>query len=197
MAITLEVWEDSGSEVSGHGATRHVVDNVGHKASGLDETVLFADYPIIRPSPGSANESDNMALSYHKYTYFKVQGTYPVAAKLRVEVDGDLTGVGGSTGIASKVRMLYKWTNVYEAPTDQLLSGSTMPNGTSIHIPMLSTVGPELATTMPTQLDGNGTYYTSYLVTQIMVDPSDLEDWGNIELLTFKLTLQEYETTDI
>lgn len=197
MAISLEVWEDSGPLITGHGTTRHIVSNVGHKASGLDENTLFADYPITRPSPGSGNESDNAAFSYHKYTYFKIQGTYPAAAQIRVELDGDLSGVGGATGIASKVRLLYKWTNIYQEPSDIILSGSTAFHGNSIHIPMLSTVGPEDASGLVNQLATNTTYYTNYLVTQLMIDPSDLEDWGNIDLLTFKLTLHEYETTDI
>lgn len=197
MAITLQVMEDSGPVLSGHGTIRQVVNNIGHKSSGLDETTLFADYPIIRPSPGSYNEDQNAGLSYHKYTYFKISGTYPAGAQVRVELDGDLTGVGGGIGIASKVRLLYKWTNAYQEPTDELLSGSTALNGQSIHIPMLSTVGPEDADTLPSKLEGDTEYYTAYLVTQIMVDPSDLEDWGNIDLLTVKLTLHEYETTDI
>ena len=108
MVMTLEAWEDSGAETSGHGTVRAEVENVGHKNSGLDETYYFGNYPIVRPSPGSDNETDGVGKSFHKYTYFKFTGTYPAAAQVRVKLIDN-----GEAGLSlNEYGLGFEWMNV-------------------------------------------------------------------------------------
>lgn len=193
MSITIEAWEDSGPAVSGRGTTQQKVINVGHKDDDASEDFNWGYYPIVRPSPGSANESDNMALSFHKYTFFKISGTYSSASKVRVKIVGNLTGAAG-TGIADKVRLVYKWTNTYATPSNDMLIGSTYDEADLELLPFLSETGPDTATSFCNILQPNTTYYTNYLVTQLHVDPSILDDHGNIPLITFECHLVDYET---
>ena len=111
-----------------------------------------------------------------------------------VGLDGDPEGVAGS-GIASKVRILYKWTNVYEEPDNTLLNGVFYdPTNAPIWIPKLSTVGPEAATSYITPA-ANTTYYTAYLVTQLYMDKSADDDYGNLEeAFTMRFNIEEPKT---
>ena len=184
MALNLSVWEDSGAVVAGHGTTRIEVDNLGFKDSPVDETNTFADYPIRRPI-----DDELYTLSYKKYYYFKFDGTYSSVSSFTAYLDGDPEGVAGS-GIASKIRILYKWTNVYAVPDNTLLDGIFYdPANPPIWNPKLSTVGPEVATSYVTPAP-NTTYYTAYLVTQLYIDKSTSNDYGNLEeafVLNFKI----------
>jgi hypothetical protein len=197
MTLLVEIWEDSGAIDINTGlpTIRQEVDNIGHKSNGSDETFPFVDYPITRPSPGSFNQNENAVFSFHKYNYFKFSGTYPKAAQVRLIFNGGVDGEG-QPSIASNVRLVYRWTNVYAEPTNEMLNGAIL-DGVMKHVPMLSTTGPETATGLIPFLDENGTYYSNYLVTQLMIDKSDLEDWGNIDLLEVKVEVHEYETGEI
>lgn len=196
MAITLEIFEDSGTQTGSplKGTTRIQVDNIGWKASGLDETFTFADYPIVRPElPQSAS------FSFHKYNFVKISGTYPLASRLQATLVGD-TESGSLDGLilAGKVRLYYKWTNVYNTPTNAVLSGSLYdPNQLPIWRPMFSSVGPESATSKLNTMVANTTYYSSYLVTQLYVEPSLWTEYGNLGDLKMQFDLHEYENTDI
>lgn len=185
MAITTSIWEDSGPLTAGHGTIRQEVDNLGWKASDLDETYPFADYPNGRPI-----NSELYTLSFKKYYYFKFQGTYDDVTNVRMSLTGAVDGQ------AEKVRILYKWTDVYATPDNNLLAGITYdPSNPSIWTPKLSNVGPELATSYVLSPSPNTTYYSAYLVTQLYMDKSVASDYGNLGT-SFKLnmTINEKKT---
>ena len=184
MALNLSVWEDSGAVVSGHGTTRIEVDNLGFKDSALDETNHFVEYPIRRPI-----DDELFTLSYKKYYYFKFDGTYSSVRNFAAYFEGT------PEGEADNVRILYKWTNTYQVPDNTLLDGIFYdPSNPPIWNPKISTVGPESATSYLTPA-ANTTYYTQYLVTQLYIDKSDDDDYGNINTsLRLKFLLNEPKT---
>lgn len=217
MSITIEAYEDSGMLTSNRGSIIQLVENIGHKSTSNDESFHFSYYPILRPSPHSSNENDLYGVSFHKYTHFKISGTYASATRVRIkmeviEPEGDEANlVYTKTGN----RVVYKWTNHYQTPTENLLSGSTWDmESPKILVPCLSTSSPDTATDFVHILQPNTTYYTNFLVTQIHLNkgilenlgeiPSLLElykddkttllDFGNIPLIKVTVTLDEYET---
>ena len=193
MAISISVWEDSGiigSPGSGP-SVRHEVDNLGFKDSGLDETFTFADYPIGRDANGSPLLN---TYSYKKYYYFKFSGTYTDITSMFIAFEGDPEGVAGST-IADNVHIVYKMTNVYEVPDNVELVGTIYdPLNPPEIVPNLSTVGPENATSVIPPV-ANTTYYTNYIVAQLVIEPSSNVDFGNLdEAFNLKFSLNESKT---
>lgn len=189
MALTLSVWEDSGALIGGHGTIRNEVDNLGYKASSLDETFTFADYPIRRPI-----NDELFTVSYTKYYYFKFQGTYSNVDSIAVHFEGQVDWYSGSPNDRN-IRIITKWTNVYTPPSTDLLTGVTYePEKPALWLPKISTVGPEAATSYIDPV-ANTTYYTQYLVTQLYVDRGGFYDYGNLDTgLKLKLTLGEPKT---
>lgn len=231
MPITIEAFEDSGAASGGRGSTILQVNNVGHKSTFTSEAFHFSYYPIERPSPSSSNEDQWHGVSYHKYTHFKISGTYNSATRVRIRMlmdtkrpapEDNVIINSSNTKIVSKiddeektisviesfdspedylvftdvgVRLIYKWTNVYTTPTENMLNGTTWDMSTpTTLIPCLSTSGPNTATQLVHVLQPNQTYYTNFLVTQVHLDKGTLEDYGNMPLIRFEVTLDEYET---
>lgn len=208
MAITLDIWEDSGAVVDGHGTTRVSVNNIGWKASTFPESVFYELYPLYRPQE---DQGELHYTSYHKYNYLKISGTYPNATRVRARFEGLVNGTpGGDPQIpppgqeeeeewtptywgADKLRVYYRTTNIYAEPTRDLLSGTYLVPGDLIWF-NLSTVGPELATSPVILLNTDTTYWTNYLVTQLYVEPGSWLDYGNIGMLQLSFRLDEYET---
>lgn len=196
MAITLEIYEDSGIAIGAtpKGTNRDQVDNCGWKSTGFQEAFQFVDYPIIRPfDPLLAR------VSYKKYNFVKISGIYPAATRLRFSFIGDVGGVGSEDDIlfTNNVRLYYKWTSVYDTPDDLLLSGTLYDPSTATSFqPMFSSTGPEDATSKLNSMSANTTYYSSYLVTQLYVEPGGWDDYGNIGDMTLQFELDEYELMD-
>ena len=182
MALTIELWEDSGPQVIGRGTTSIEVDNLGWKDSDLDETFIFSDYPLGRPFGSSI-----ISTSYKKYYFYKIYGTYTDADQPQIKFDGT------PLGTATKLNVLYKWTNVYQTPDNVLLDGTTFdPNIPPIWFPQLSTTGPDGTMSEVTKLINNTTYYTPYLVTQLIIYPSTDSDYGNLnDLFSLQFDLNE------
>lgn len=182
MALTVELWEDSGTLSVGRGTIIQEVDNLGFKNSSLDETTTFADFPIRRPI-----NTELFTTSYKKYYHFKFYGTYTNLRNVSVLFEGDPEGSAG-TELAGKVRILYKWSNVYATPDTTLLDGITYdPTNPPIWTPKLSTTGPNAATSYIDPV-ANTTYYTQFLITQLYIDKSSGSDFGNLKT-SFKLKL--------
>lgn len=187
MALALEVWEDSGiigSPGSGP-SVRHEVDNLGFKNSPLDETYSFANYPIGRPVGGSPAER---SYSYKKYYYFKFSGTYASNSlnSVVISLDGSPETTGGSplitdgSGVANNVSIVYAMTNVYEEPDNLPLVGTTYDYTLPpLIVPNLSTTDPRNATSIINPVTDT-TYYTNYIVMQLVVEPSGGSDYGNL-----------------
>lgn len=192
MTLSVELYEDSGTAASGRGSTRIAVENIGWKSNGTDETDSFIYHPINR-------SLTNCVWSYTKYNFIKISGTYPAAARPRIMITGAVNGTPpvGYEG-TTKVRLYYKLTNVYQTPSNSF-DGSLIylpPNTPQILYPTVSTTGPEAATGYLQHLAGNTVYYSQYLVTQLMVEPGTLFDYGNLGELVVKVYVDEYETTD-
>ena len=132
--------------------------------------------------------------SYKKYYYFKFEGTYAEVQNIAIQFENDPEGIAGST-IAGNLRILYKWTNTYAVPTTDLLDGITYdPTDPPVWQPKLSAVGPEVATSYIDPA-ANTTYYTPYLVTQLYLDKSTDNDYGNLEAaFKLKMLLNEPKT---
>ena len=192
MTMTVEIYEDSGTAVAGRGTTRIAVENIGWKSSGLDESNSYIYNPITR------SETD-VVWSFTKYNFMKISGTYAAGARPRIEIRGNVAGAppAGYDG-TTKVKLYYKLTNEYITPS-AAMDGSLiyLPPGVTTLYPKLSTVGPEDATSSYVQhLTGNATYFSQYLVTQLLVEPGTAFDYGNLGELIIKVFVDEYETTD-
>lgn len=189
MALTVELWEDTGAVSSGHGTLQQEVNNIGWKNSSLDETYPFADYPVTRPLSGYVHTT-----SFKKYNYFKIYGTYDDAHDLEIRFNGTPVGSGNGSGSASKVRIYYKWSSTYAVPNTTLLSGTFYdPSNPIILKPLLSTTGPNGTAVWTPTLAANTTYYTPYLITQLFVEPSEWNDFGNLNS-TFELEIKFKES---
>jgi len=194
MALTIELWEDSGAATGSpqRGTTIQEVDNLGWKDSSLDETYPFADYPIGRPY-GSTLYST----SYKKYYFYKIYGTYTETDPPTIKFDGTPIGDGSPIGEAENLVMTYKWSNVYETPNKTLLSGIIYdPTIPPIWTPLLSITGPNASDfTEVTSLVNDTTYYTPYLVTQLIIYPSTEDDYGNLHAsFSLQFDLNEKKT---
>jgi len=188
MAIDLEIWEDAGNESLGRGTVIQEIDNLGWKNSALDESYPYAEYPIGRPySSGSY-----VAISFPKYVFFKISGTYSKANTLRVFFEGTLEGAAGS-GVADNIALYYKWTNTYTTPTANLINGTYVDfnNLPTWNTRLLSTTGPNGTLVDTPELAANTTYYTPYLVTQLIAHKSTWDDYGNIGDMKLRMTLKE------
>ena len=184
MTIAIDLYEDSGAVLSGHGTTRIAVDNIGWKSSGLDETNSFAYYPVRRP------DGVPFTYSYQKYNFFRISGTHAKATRPVIIITGaDLL-------LADQMRLHYKLSSTYEEATGGI-DGSLMYLNNTIRIyPKLSTIGPEDTGASYIQyLTSGTTYYTQYLVTQLLVESSSV--YQNLPEVTVGLYLQEFENTDV
>lgn len=191
MAITIELWEDTGAVTGGHGTTRQAVTSIGYKDSNLDETFAWVYYPIQRPASG-------YNYSYTKYNYLKISGTYPGANRFRMTLYGNVEGSSQPhQNTTNEVSLQYQMTNTYALPVAGDMAGTVWDFGNPIEIyPKLSTVGPEAATSVPQYMTQNTTYYTEYFKTQLRVHPDDWNKYGNIGVFGFKFWFHEFENTD-
>lgn len=187
MALTTELWEDTGPLDSNNNPTTRIeVDNIGWKDSPKDETVNPANYPIVRPYYGFGSIYN---LSYKKYNYVKIYGTYNDVQNVRCffknrpKTDGT-------------VRMYYMWTTEYQEPDNLLLNGSWFdPTNSPTWYPLLSTSGPRGPADWVPQLTNDTTYYTKYLVTQLYIEPASMDNYGNLDTdFEFRVEYEEYKT---
>lgn len=197
MSVTISLYEDTGALTSGHGSTQSVVENIGWKSSGTDESSHYVYNPIIRPQ-----DEIPFTYSYKKYNYMKIEGTYPIGSRPRIKISNGITGAppDGMAGCedGSQLRLYYKLTNIYEQPNNQW-DGTMifLPAGDTIIYPAVSTTGPEAAVIYPHYLSGNTTYYTQYLVTQLIVGQGTSKDFGNIGEVNMEWYMDEYEDTNV
>ena len=185
MTITLQCYEETGPAVSGRGTTLTEITNFNWKRSG-DVTHAYYFYPLRRPFVPS-----HQTLSFKKYIFFKISGTYTNLKNMQ------LTCSIKEAAQADKTKLYYKWTNVYVAPDDEY-DGNMIylgdENGCALSWwPLISSSGPDTATSRSMCYGPNTTLYTGYFVTQMRVNKSDWNDIGNTAQLKFALTLHEFE----
>lgn len=194
MAITLQLWEDTGSVLASHGTTRNPIENIGFRNSGTDDITPYADYPLIRPVPPQL-----FAVSFPKYNYWKIFGTYPRARRPKILITGNVNGAPPSGFVGTdKVRIYFNLTNIYTPPAATLLSGSFIDfSASTVLYPFTSGTGPELATTYIDPLLTDTTYWTAYLVTQLYMEQHIWDEFGNIGNVDIKFSIDEFESTNI
>lgn len=182
MALTIEVWEDSGPLSAGAPTVRQKVSNLGWKDSSLDESYPYYDYPIQRPY--GINKYD---VSYIKYYYFKVSGTWTgeiVTPYLQLFY----------TNGGAQHRITYNLTSTYTEQDNSLLNGTQYQEGSKI-FPLWNTTGdPRDPSTFRPTLTSGSSYTSNYFATQIYTDPGTWTDYGNIGddgYIDMKLSFQE------
>ena len=130
--------------------------------------------------------------------------THTVATK----TDGTLYSVGYNfegtlkqdpivTGFADNIALFYKWTNTYATPTASLINGTFVDfdNLPSWNTRLLSTTGPNGTLVDVPELAADTTYYTPYLMTQLVVYKGDWDDYGNLgSELKLRMTMKEFKS---
>lgn len=187
MAVTIEVYEHTGV-----GPTNEQVTNSNWKSTGGEDSVYkYWFYPLRRPTSPTL-----FTISYNKYLYAKiiVNASAP---------NNQTTGIArirwvpnGVPGI--ETRVYYGLFNTYTQPINTLDGRLTLlENDTSCIAPRVGSGGPSSATTYQNSITTTPgvpvTYYTEYLVTQMVVerDTGQLRI-GNTSGITWQLQLDEY-----
>lgn len=166
MSLTIQIFEEYGPVVSGRGTSIEVT-NINWKNSA-DPANPYHLYPLRRP-----DKQDDLKLSYKKYNYIKISGTYSKIKRAKLV----FTPGGGVSGQAANAALYYKFTNTYAQP-DNLFDGDMMYVGTdsertnSVLLP-LSTSPTVYAPYVEEHTDANVTLYSPFIVTQLRVKPSD------------------------
>ena len=178
--ITFEIFEETGPVVSGRGSVTQVT-NVNWKRVG-DTSNAYYYYPLRRPTSGR-----DQTLSFKKYIFFKVSGSYSYIKNLKIFI----TPIDAAQ--ASNYQLFYKFSNVYEEPTDSF-DGKMIFSGNQsiVWTPNTSEVSPLQATSRAACVN-NKTFYTGYLVTQMRVNQAASSDVGNTAGFEFRLSLHEFE----
>lgn len=195
--IDITVYQDTGALTGGRG-TPVLVDNFDMKDSG-DYSIQYyptkemTGAPLVRPL--NSGEQD---ISFPVYTFFKIVGDGEVVKNLRFLLTLAVSDSGGNeVGEANNVQLFYKHTNVYQTPTaavdgDMIYVGT--PTGTVLQTefwPMLSTVGPHMATSRNTTYTLSATpLYTNYFVTQMRVNKGSTA--GNSCRFQLRLSVHEF-----
>ncbi len=187
--IDITMWRDEGAPTSGRG-TPIEVTNFNMKNATAYATMYYPTNettaaPLVRPIDAGAQ-----TLSYKVYTFFKLSGTYEWIKNLRFRVS-----VEGAAQ-ASDAQVFFKNTHVYQEPDNAfdgdmiLLANKTGSILSDPIYPMLSTVGPNSATTRATAYNNVGPLYTNYFVTQLRINKGSLV--GNTAQLKLKFEAYEY-----
>lgn len=184
--MNLQLFEDSGPRLGGEPTERHEVINIGWKKSGLTEATPFVEYPINRPTR-------HVSHSFVKYNYLKISGIEKVGTRARLIIVGDPALME-----EYDVRLYYKLTSTYLQPTDSLLTGSMYMYQTEnmpVIFPRMSTTDPQDATSHIKWLQPNTTYYTEYFVSQLYVNSSYWDNYGNLGngSITIRFAVDSYE----
>lgn len=187
--IDIQIFQDVGAITAGRGTPIEVANwnmkDSANYATAYYPTDETSAAPLIRPLLAG-----EQTLSYKVFTYFKLTGTYSKIKNLRFRV------TMATAPEASDAQLFFKNTNVYETPTKNFDGGMILlanKNGVVYSdpiYPMLSTVGPNSATTRQTVYTGTAPLYTNYFVTQIRVNKGSTV--GNTAEMELKFEAYEY-----
>lgn len=198
MALNITLYEETGVPVSGRGTVSPVI-NFGWKSSGTDDSDHYVYDPILTPAGTNA-----VTQSYTKVHFFKIDGTYAKAVRPRITISHKQTRIDGYEGYG-KILLHYRFMDSYEQPHSGWDGATTfipwkniiLPDNSVVELttttiyPKLSTTGPHTGQQYVSELAANGTYYTQYLVTQLLVpDGLAIGNLGDTEI-TFEV--DEYE----
>lgn len=197
MSIDIQCFEEYGAPTSGRGTSIDLGDittnpELGNFNLKLSPNPLLPYYPtqdstgyaLVRP----ANAGD-LVLSYKKYLYFKVSGSYAAKLKdVRIEILQD------SPTQAQKSLLFYKQTSVYTQPNtdfDGKMIYTANANPSLMIHPYLGT-SPIAAMTRGIVYGPNETFYTNYIVLQMAAQQSTWNDVGNTAEFQLRLSFKEF-----
>lgn len=176
--INIELWEEWGAPNLGRGTSSSQVTNFNWKNTGNGDTPFHLSV-LRRPTdPG------DVKLSYKKYNYFKITGTYSRLVRPKLIFTPGRNGAPEDAHLASQIAtntaLYYKLSWSYAQP-DNNFDGEmkhVMTDGNRSYEVLLP------LSTSPIQyepykeefLTPNVTLYTPYIVTQLMVKPTEKTD---------------------
>ena len=193
MSANIDLYEDRGAPLAGRGTTVALLSEWNLKASADPAYVYYptaetTSAPLIRPF----NTAGAQTYSFKRYLSFKIDGTYTRLKNIRIKLSID--GASQSDG----AQLFYKMTSTYAAP-DNAFDGDMMllstADGTGLLTteiwPMLSTTGPQNATSRQVVYGPNETLYTNWLVVQMRVNNNAAV--GNSAEFLLKLEAYDYD----
>ena len=148
--IDFEIFQETGPLVDGRG-TPVAVTNWNMKNSAAYATVYYpteetSSAPLVRPTLAG-----EQTLSYPVYTFFKLSGSYNAIKNVRFRVT-----MASAPDQGVDAQLFFKMTNTYQTPTKTFDGNMILladKNGVVYSdpiYPMLSTTGPNAATTRQT-----------------------------------------------
>lgn len=197
MTINIQCFEEYGAPTSGRGTSIDLGDIDAHPELGnfnlkLSPDPLLPYYPT-QDSSGYAiprpTKAGDLVLSYKKYLYFKVSGTYAGKLKdIRVQL------LQATATQAQKTLLFYKQTNTYAQPDNafdgKMIYTSNASPQLMLH-PYLGTA-PNLAMARGIVYGPNETFYTNYIVLQMAAQQSTWNDVGNTAEFQLRLSFKEF-----
>ena len=200
MPLVIEAYEDWGAPVvvagppsTTAGTTRTKITNANLKTF-VNPAQHYYLNDVPRPVAGITGSEQHIC-SFTRWISFKITGTFVKIKNVRIEIP---------SGFASdNWRVNYGLRSTYVQPagiTNQFSKSSGAYDGTlnslteSVTLyPLLSTVGPEAASSIPDWHGPNATVWTQYLVLQFMAHPSTFSDVDNFGTDTITLVVDELE----
>lgn len=178
MAITIQIFERTGPAGS---PDDQLVTNMNWKSQSLNDALHKYYYFPIRLPQGDILAS----YSVPKYLYAKISGTYSKIKRIRWKIvgpaeDGILVRMGTSASYSTPQPKLHGDLTWIQDNTEQLI------------VPRLSTTSPTGSPQLLNTLAANTTYFTDFLVTQLMITSPNIPV-GNTEEVGIMIVLDEYE----
>ena len=175
MAITKQLFERTGA------STHTELSNINFKSSGLQADAYYL-YTVNRPD---LNGTQMMQSSYTKIVYAKVSGTYGRIERPRWQISApDLIG-------NDKLHLMVGMRSAYTQPTQSTDYTLTNLNEAKYLFPNTDTsLG---ATSYQKVWTANQTFYTNYLVMQVLVEDGADAEFLNSQQFEVKFEYDVYE----
>ena len=175
MAITKQLFERTGA------STHTELSNINFKSSGLQADAYYL-YTVNRPDVDGAQQ---MQSSYTKVVYAKVSGTYGRIERPRWQINApDLIS-------SDKAHLMVGMRSAYTQPTESTDYTLTNLNEPKYLFPNTATsLG---ATSYQKVWTANQTFYTNYLVLQVLVEKGGDAEFLNSQQFEVKFEYDVYE----
>lgn len=178
MALTLEIFKSTGNpEVS------EIVTNSNFKLDGQANSVAeYYLYPIARPE-----DNNLLSESFANVIFAKFSGTYTKFARPRWKIEvPDLT--------LDKCKLFIGRRNIYSEPDGSYDGTLSYLNNQTVYLfPATGLINPTNATSYEYEWLTNQTIFTDYLVSQLLIEPGQDTDIGNIAPVKITLEVDLYE----
>ena len=160
---TIELFESTGAIEA-----QEVTTNKNHKSTGQPSSVAqYYLYPVRRPGDGSGVL---LTSSFTNNLFAKVSGVYSKIRRPRWKIEVPNLAEG-------KIKLFYAMRDSYTKPHEAFDGSLTfLGAGTTYLFPRTGSVSPSTTTEYEYQYINNATFFTDYLVTQILVEQNDDDD---------------------